>query len=78
MQIRLGKGPPDVQQKGVCGNTIFFAQPAADIPSMELPPPTDALIDSFNVILTRSLDDLRFANWATIQRHEYMTVGTGA
>ena len=37
-QVRLGKGAPDVQQKGISGNTIFFAQPTADIPSMEQPP----------------------------------------
>ena len=71
-QVRLGRGKPDVQQKAICGNTIFFAQPTADIPSMELPPPTDALIDSFNLILTRNLDDLRYAQWATVNRAEYM------
>jgi len=37
-QVRLGRGPPDLQQKAISGNTIFFAQPTADIPSMELPP----------------------------------------
>jgi hypothetical protein len=73
-QVRLGRGKPDVQQKGVCGNTIFFVQPTADIPSMELPPPTDALIDSFNIILTRKLDDLRYATWAKVNREEYMTI----
>ena len=73
-QVRLGRGKPDVQQKGVCGNTIFFAQPTADIPSMELPPPTDALVDSFNVIITRKLDDLRYATWATVNREDYMTM----
>ena len=73
-QVRLGRGKPDVQQKAICGNTIFFAQPTADIPSMELPPPTDALIDSFNIILTRSVDDLRYAQWATVNRAEYMTI----
>ena len=49
-QIRLGKGSPDVQQKGISGNTIFFAQPTADIPYMELPPPDDALVDSLNIV----------------------------
>ena len=73
-QVRLGKGAPDMQQKGICGNTIIFAQPTADIPSMDLPPPTDALVDSFNIIFTRKLDDLRFAKWATVKRDEYMTL----
>ena len=36
-QVRLGKGAPDVQQKGIAGNTILFAQPTTDAPSMELP-----------------------------------------
>ena len=73
-QVRLGRGKPDVQQTGFCGNTIFFAQPTADIPSMELPPPADALIDSFNIIVTRKTDDLRYATWATVKREEYLTI----
>ena len=44
-QVRLGKGAPDVQQKG-----ILFAQPTADIPSMELPPAHDALLESLSVV----------------------------
>ena len=73
-QVRLGKGKPDVQQTGVRGNTIFFAQPTADVPSMELPPPTDALIDSFNIIVTRTVQDLRYATWAVVKREEYLTI----
>ena len=39
-QVRLGRpGDDAVQEKGLSGNTIFFAQPTADLPSMELPPP---------------------------------------
>ena len=46
-QLRLGRGPPssgttqpaaDVRQSGVTGNTIFFAQPTAEVPRMVLPP----------------------------------------
>ena len=73
-QIRLGKGAPDVQQKGVTGNTIFFAQPTADIPSMELPPPVNALVDSISIIFTRSLQNLQNAWWATVKRAEYMRI----
>ena len=50
-QVRLGKGSPSVRQRAIAGNTIFFAQPTADVPPMELPPAPDALVDSFNVIL---------------------------
>ena len=70
-QIRLGKGAPDVQQKGIVGNTIFFAQPTADIPSMDLPPPVNALVDSISIIFTRSLQCLKNAWWATVNRAEY-------
>ena len=56
------------------GNTIFFAQPTADVPSMDLPPPTDALIDSFNIIVTRTVQDLRSATWAVVKREEYLTI----
>ena len=71
-QVRLGRGCPSTQQKGVTGNTIFFARPTADVPSMELPPPTDALQGFFNIIFTRKLDDLRYAEWATVEREPYM------
>ena len=73
-QVRLGKGAPDVQQKGISGNTIFFAQPTADIPSMELPPPVNGLVDSMSIIFTRSLQTLRNAWWATVKRAEYMQI----
>ena len=49
---------PAVQEKALTGNTISFAPPTADIPSMELPPPPDALVDCFNIIFTRSVHDL--------------------
>ena len=62
-QVRLAKGAPDVQQKGITGNTILFAQPTADIASMELPPAPDALVDSLNIAFSRSTTDLRKAEW---------------
>ena len=50
-QVRLGRrGDEAVQEQALQGNTIFFAQPTADLPSMELPPPPDALVDSLTVI----------------------------
>ena len=74
-QVRLGRSRAEgLQQKGLCGNTIFFAQPTADIPSMELPPAPDGLLDSFNIILTRSVGDLSKAEWATVKRAEYMRI----
>ena len=63
-----------MQQKGIAGNTIFFAQPTAAIPSMELPPASNALVDSFNIIVGRSPQDLSRATWATVKREEYMTI----
>ena len=73
-QVRLGKGAPDVQQKGITGNTILFAQPTADIPSMELPPASDALVDSLNLVFARSTQNLSKAYWATVKRAEYMRI----
>ena len=38
-QVPFGRaGDPATQ----AGSTIFFAQPTADVPSMQLPPPPDA------------------------------------
>ena len=73
-QIRLGKGAPDVQQKGITGNTILFAQPTADIPSMELPPARDSLLDSLNIVFSGAAHNLNKAYWATVKRAEYMQI----
>ena len=74
-QLRLPPNrDPAVQEKALTGNTIFFAQPTADVPSMEMPPPTDALVDSLNVIFTRSLHDLSKAEWASVDREQYMRI----
>ena len=59
------------------GNTIIFAQPTADAPSMELPPPPDAFVDSLNAISTRSLHDLSKAEWASVDREQYMRIIEG-
>ena len=63
-----------MQEKALTGNTIFFAQPTADVPSLELPPPPDALVDSLDIIFTRSLHDLSKAEWATVTREDYMRI----
>ena len=76
-QVRLGRrGDPAVQEIGLTANSIFLAQPTADIATMELPPPPDALVDSFNVVFTRSLDDLSQAEWARVTRQAYMKIVT--
>jgi hypothetical protein len=76
-QVRLGRHKdPAVQETGLTANSIFLAQPTADVPTLELPPPPDALVDSFNVVFTRSLDDLSKAEWARVSRQEYMQIVT--
>ena len=76
-QVRLGRREdPGVQETGLTANSIFLAQPTADVPTMEMPPPPDALVDSFNVVFTRSLDDLSKAEWARVNRQEYMRIVT--
>ena len=68
-QVRLGRhADPAVQETGLTANSIFLAQPTADVPTMELPPPADALVDSFNVVFTRNLDDLSKAECTSEQR----------
>ena len=71
-QARLGKGALDVQQKGIAGNTILFAEPTAEIPSMELSPAHDALVESLNVGFSGKAHDLSKAHWAAVKRAEYM------
>jgi hypothetical protein len=51
-QVRLGRrGDPATQERALIGNSVYFAQPTADV---EVPPPLDALVDSFDVIYTRN------------------------
>ena len=77
-QVRLGRGPKasgaaqpadDSRQTGVTGNTIFFAQPTAQVPDMmTLPPAEGDLIESFNILFTRSTYKLDDAEWAQVNR----------
>ena len=68
-QIRPGRhNDPAAKEKALTGNTISFAQPAADVPSIELPPPTDSLADSLNVISTRGPNGLSEAELAILGR----------
>ena len=57
-QVRLGRGPSssgaaqpagDVRQTGVNGNTIFFAQPTAEVPRMTMPPDEGDFLNSLSV-----------------------------
>ena len=41
---------------------------------MELPPPADSLVDSLSIIYTRNLHDLSKAEWATVNREEYIKI----
>ena len=74
-QVRRAKhDDPALQERALTGNTIFVAQPTADEPSLELPPPCGALVDSLNVIFTRSRHDLIKAEWASVEREQYMRI----
>ena len=74
-QMRLCRAEDSAtQQRALAGKTIFFAQPTADVPSMQLPTPPDALVDSLNVIFTRSLYDLIKADCAIVHRDDYMRI----
>ena len=39
---------------------------------MELPPPPDALVNTLNVVHTRSTTDLTKAEWVVVDRAQYM------
>ena len=67
-QVRLGRRGDPAVQENLTGNSIIFAQPPAAIPSMELPPPPVAFVESLNDIFTRSLHDLSKAESASVDR----------
>jgi len=82
-QVRLGRGPSsssaaqtaeDVRQTGVIGNTIFFAQPTAAVPRMTMPPDEGDFLDSLNVLFTKNTQRLDDAEWAQVNRAEYLQI----
>ena len=72
--MRLGHGSPELQQKGITGNTIFLPQPFVSLSSsaLELPPAADALLDTVSIAFTRSGGQLSQARWAQVNRSAYM------
>ena len=84
-QVRLGRGPSssgaaqpagDVRQTGVSGNTIFFAQPTAEVPRMTMPPDEGDFLNSLNVLFTKNTQRLDDAEWAQVNRAEYLQIAT--
>ena len=82
-QVRLGRGPSssgaaqpagDVRQTGVNGNTIFFAQPTAEVPRMTMPPDEGDFLNSLNVLFTKNTQSLDDAEWAQVNRAEYLQI----
>jgi hypothetical protein len=82
-QVRLGRGPAssgaaqpadDVRQTGVSGNTIFFAQPTAEVPRMTMPPDEGDFLNSLNVLFTKNTQRLDDAEWAQVNRAEYLQI----
>ena len=73
-QVRLGHGSPELQQKGLTGNTIFLPQPCVSLSSadLELPPREDALVDTISIAFTRSGARLSQARWAQVNRAAYV------
>ena len=73
-QVRLGHGSPELQQKGITGNTIFLPQPFVSLSSsaLELPPGAHALLDMVSIAFTRSGGQLSQARWAQVNRSAYM------
>ena len=73
-QLRLGRGAPDLQEKGITGNAIFLAQPSVTLnaETLELPPETDALVDCVNIAFAGCAGNLAKARWARVKRAEYM------
>ncbi len=70
-KILLGKGAPETRAQGLTGNTIFLAQPNPGQALLQLPPATDALVDSVVVAFTRSVDELEKARFLQVSREEY-------
>ena len=82
-QVRLGRGlsssgaaqpAEDVRQTGVNGNTIFFAQPTAEVPRLTMPPDEGDFLNSLNVLFTKNTQRLEDAEWAQLNRAEYLQI----
>ena len=71
-QIRVGSGDPDFKEKANIGNTIFLAQPSAELSGMVMPPHPEFLMDVVTIAFAKDATHLENAYWAQVRREDYL------
>jgi hypothetical protein len=73
-KLILGKGSHDESEKGIAGNFIFLAQASLSEVSITLPPRTEEIQESFVVLFSRSIDDVKKARALIVHRDDYLAL----
>ena len=73
-KLILGRGSKEELEKGIKGNFIFLAQARPHDFAQSLPPKTEELQESFVVLFSRTLDDVKNAQVLTVRREDYLAL----
>ena len=71
-KLILGKGNKDEQQQGITGNSILLAQARPDHVAASLPPPTEQLQDTFVVLFSRSIEEVKKSKMLIVHRQDFI------
>ena len=71
-KLILGKGDKDDLQHGVTGNSILLAQARPDHLAASLPPPAEQLQDTFVVLFSRSIEEVKKAKMLVVNRQDFI------
>ena len=71
-KLILGKGDKDEQQQGITGNSILLAQARPDHVAASLPPPTEQLQDTFVVLFSRSIEEVKKSKMLIVHRQDFI------
>ena len=73
-KLILGKGSHDESEKGIAGNFIFLAQARLQDIGASLPPHAEELQESFVVLFSRSIEDVKKAQALIVNRDDYLAL----
>jgi hypothetical protein len=73
-KLILGKGASEESEKGITGNFIFLAQARLPDIGASLPPRVEELQESFVVLFSKSIDDVKKARALVVQRDDYLAL----
>jgi hypothetical protein len=71
-KLILGRGDKDDLQQGINGNSILLAQARPGHLAASLPTPTEGLQDTFVVLFSRSIEEVKKAKMLVVHRQDFI------